>query len=401
MLARLLTNAGIDVVVYEGSSERRHDGGTLDLHTDTGLAAMKKAGLHDEFLKHARFDGESLLVTDRLANTVLDMGGAKNENSTRGRPEIDRPALLDTLLDSLPEDMIQWSHKLRSVDEDLTLHFDGETASGFDLVVGCDGAWSKVRPLVSPSQPEYSGVAGFQGYVPEAKQNAPELYELVRRGSLFAIGQRSTFMLQQMGDGRITWAAWQGMRASEEAQAPKEDSAKFIEKYASNFSPKLVGASRHTDSVTTCYRVLYMLPVGHRWQHRRGVTLIGDAAHLMTPFAGEGVNLALADAMNLADEIIKASAISGDADKSKALEALDNRVQRFEETMFERATATQALTAKMKDNIFAEGEAWDKIEGFIITAASDEVPFFIRPFFSAAVYIYFFFKKLFKRPKTL
>jgi 2-polyprenyl-6-methoxyphenol hydroxylase-like FAD-dependent oxidoreductase len=64
-LARLLQVAEIpvEVTIFESDATPnvRSQGGTLDLHTDTGLAAMKKADLYNEFLKHARFDGQGWL----------------------------------------------------------------------------------------------------------------------------------------------------------------------------------------------------------------------------------------------------------------------------------------------------------------------------------------------------
>jgi 2-polyprenyl-6-methoxyphenol hydroxylase-like FAD-dependent oxidoreductase len=50
---------------------------------------------------------------------------------------------------------------------------------------------------------------------------------------------------------------------------------------------------------------LFMLPIEHTWISRPRVTLIGDAAHLMTPFAGEGVSVTMLDALGLAESIIE------------------------------------------------------------------------------------------------
>jgi len=64
-LARLLqiSKAPIKVTIFESDAgmESRTQGGTLDLHTNTGIAALKKAKLYDEFLKYARYDGEGEL----------------------------------------------------------------------------------------------------------------------------------------------------------------------------------------------------------------------------------------------------------------------------------------------------------------------------------------------------
>lgn len=50
-------------------------------------------------------------------------------------------------------------------------------------------------------------------------------------------------------------------------------------------------------------RRIYKLPIGFKWDNQSNLTLIGDAAHLMSPFAGEGVNMAFYDAYILAESI--------------------------------------------------------------------------------------------------
>ncbi|MCJ1480752.1 hypothetical protein MMC06_000907 [Schaereria dolodes] len=395
-LARLLIRANIPVTVFEGeeSPEIRQQGGTLDLHTATGLAVLKEAGLYDEFLKYARFDGEALRVTDKKFRTYLNFGGTNPEN-TRGRPEIDRVQLRLLLLESLPEGVISWNCRLRSVSDDLSLHFDHGTEQGFGLVVGADGAWSKVRPVVTQQQPFYAGMGGMDLFISDAKERYPDLYKRVNRGSILSVGNGKNITAQQKGDGSlIVYASsrrdehW--MNSCEydihDPKAVKE----AIAKEHHDWAPELVKFTQVADEKNMVARSLYMLPVGLQWENRPGVTLIGDSAHLMTPYAGEGVNLAMEDAMNLAHAIIA-------ADEAGGKEALNERVKEFENDMFKRAAKTAALTKGNMDDFFDQGAPASIIESFIIRGARNEVNAFVTACIGVVVYFYFFWFKLYLR----
>lgn len=294
MLARLLIhrNDNIDVIVFEAedSLDLRSQGGTLDLHTKSGQRALKEAELYDEFLKYVRFDGEAMSLADKNLLRYLTVNGGSAKSST-GRPEIDRPKLRKILFESLPEHTVRWRHKLARVDRDestgeFTLYFkDQPPQTGFDLIVGADGAWSKVRPILSTIQPFYSGIAGHAFRIPDAENGAPLEYNLVNRGSLFTWSNGKSIMAQYMGDGSLNIGTW-GLKPESwrndcgydvhDAKATKEA---CLEEYA-DWDPRLVAfTQRAEDHVVP--RDLYMLPVGHRWKHIRGATLVGDAAHLM------------------------------------------------------------------------------------------------------------------------
>jgi len=148
-LARLLECKGIDYVVYERdeSESSAHTGGSLDLHVETGQRAIREAGLFEEFKKYARWDDGIMSFCDKEGKKLLELG------QERDLPEIDRRELRRLLLDSIPKEKIQWGHVLKSAtlgeNGSPVLEFTNSfKASGFKLVVGTDGAWSKVRSLV-------------------------------------------------------------------------------------------------------------------------------------------------------------------------------------------------------------------------------------------------------------
>ncbi|MCJ1230235.1 hypothetical protein MMC12_006907 [Toensbergia leucococca] len=288
--------------------------------------------------------------------------------------------------------MIRWGYRLQSIDNDHVLHFDRGVEKGFDLIIGAEGAWSKTRNLLSSVKPVYSGVAGHNLSIPDAEKNAPAVYKLVNRGSVFVYSDGKSLTGQQLGDGSINIGAW-SLRGEgwmkecgydpQDASATKE----VICKEYDDWAPELLELVQQAEG-DVAPRSFYMLPVGTRWDYRAGVTLIGDAAHLMTPFAGEGVNLAFEDGMKLAKAIIDASEEGGK-------HALTRNIQEYEEDMFKRAKKTQELTyGMMRDILFTEGAPRTSIEAWITRKLGYDCNPMLYPFIVAAVYAYFFCFKL-------
>ncbi|KAK7733088.1 hypothetical protein SLS53_008276 [Cytospora paraplurivora] len=396
-LARLLhlQSPSAQVTIFEGdaSPNYRSQGGTLDLHTATGLAALKEAGLWDEFMKYARYDGEFLLLTDKNLKAFYQVNpsppGQKGEHLGGQRPEIDRSALRQILVESLPAGMIQWGHRLKEVrlggeprEHELVFTLstasDGgskttttttttTTASGFDLIVGADGAWSKIRGVLTTVKPKFSGVANQSFDIPDAEHTAPSVYRAVNRGSIFSHADGVKTNLQQMGDGSIKVAvnfrtddeAWfRDLDGGEDPEAWELERAKaaVLARLGEGWHPLIREAIALCRGRRAAPSSLYMLPVGFSHAHRAGLTLVGDAAHLMTPFAGEGVNVGMEDARALARAVCAAG---GDP------AGLDGEVARFEGDMYRRCARFSALSESMLRGFFFTEDcprsAWPKI----------------------------------------
>ena len=397
-LARLLLDKpNIEVAIFEGEKSRfaRAQGGTLDLHAETGLAAVKAMGLTDEFEKHARYDAESFIIADKNLVKYIDVAGSTSENS-RGRPEIDRRSLRGILLDSIPEEMIHWGRHLRSIDENRNLIFDDGTEGDFDLVVGADGAWSKIRKYVSGQMPEYSGVGGFNSYIHNAKETAPTVYNLTNRGSMFSFSDGKTLMTQQLGDGSLNVYCFMAKPESWFKDLPFDiQDVEAVRKVAMDefhdWHPDLRDIIRKMEDPVT--RPLYMLPVGWKWDNRPGVTLVGDAAHAMTPFAGEGVNLGMQDALILSQAIVNAACSKSPRSR------LNDEIKAYEEDLFARAERTANLTNdNRKWMFFTEGFPRSGIDQFAIRAATFEdkslMEYARYPILAAGLKAYYFLFKL-------
>ena len=381
-LAHLLHQSSISSTIFERDPDptsRGTQGGSLDLHWDTGLLALKKGGLWDEFLKHARYDGQAMVIADKQDQRYFDenepAGGAPEdsprhedepksqmpsrpppEQDENQRPEIDRIILRQMLLDALPKDTIRWGQKVISVTEGstgtLNLNLENHVSGPYDLVIGADGAWSRVRPFLSDTKPTYTGIGGFDLKITQGS-SFPDLNAFVGTGSYMAFGDRKSVLAQQNGSGAIVVYAWSARDEGWEKSVPydvKDPVAvkEALRKEYEGWNENIVRLTQVADG-DVLVRGLYMLPVGYRWEHRKGATLIGDAAHLMTPFAGEGVNAALADSLELAEAIIAAVQQEGKWEE----DVLDEAVKRYEEKMFPRAEAVcQESWSNMQDFFF-------------------------------------------------
>ena len=342
LLARLLHLANLQFVLYEAEPSRnsREQGGSLDLHEESGQLALHAAGLYTEWKMFARSEGEEMRVSDKYGKLFMeeaDTGGGT-------RPEVDRVQLRGLLLDSLPEGMIQWGHKIRSISATRNGHGKHEvhleTASGartetFDLVVGADGAWSKVRPLLSDIKPYYSTISCLDMRIRSVDNLHPGISKLVGQGAYLAFSDKKGMVAQRNGDGSIrtyimlqkpeTWLKDVGVYWSDAHMAKKF----LLEGEYGDWCDELKSIIIHANPDIVA-RPFYMLPTDFSWTSKPGLTLLGDAAHLMTPFAGEGVNLAMLDALDLSKAIVKASAGDGN------MEIFDTIIE-FEKTMLERS----------------------------------------------------------------
>jgi 2-polyprenyl-6-methoxyphenol hydroxylase-like FAD-dependent oxidoreductase len=295
--ARVLQLHGHSVTVFERepSIASRGQGGTLDMHGDTGQVALRVAGLLDEFRALARPEGQESRLVHHLTAAVLhhDMPDAGDDF----KPEIDRGRLRELLLGSLEPGTVHWGRSVESVTGHgpARLRFADGTSEDFDLVIGADGAWSRVRPAISAATPGYTGVTfvetgfdgGFEG--------------LVGHGTMVAKGANIALFAQRNSGGRVrVYAAFRGpLDWHEAAGVDPADPAAVRGHLLSLFGgwhPDLLELLRGDEFVN---RPLFALPVPHTWTPVPAVTLLGDAAHLMPPL-GVGANLAMLDGAELA-----------------------------------------------------------------------------------------------------
>ncbi|APA68439.1 FAD-dependent oxidoreductase [Janthinobacterium sp. 1_2014MBL_MicDiv] len=345
MLARVLHVHGIAATIHEAdaSPQARGQGGMLDIHEENGQRALRAAGLYDAFRAIIHAGGEASRVLDMHGTVLLDEG----DDGTGGRPEVPRGALRRILLDSLPAGTVRWGHRLAAATalgggrHRLTFA-DGATATT-DLLVGADGAWSRVRPLLSGAQPVYSGVSFIETYLLDSDRQHQASAQAVGAGALFALAPGKGIQAHREPDGVLhTYVALQkpeawlaGIDFDDPAAARARVAAEFA-----GWAPALTALI--TDGETPPVpRPVHTLPPDHAWRRVPGVTLLGDAAHLMAP-AGEGANLAMLDGAELAQAL---AAHPGDVEAA---------LQAYETALFARSSAAAAESGRVFSLCFGE-----------------------------------------------
>lgn len=309
-LARLLEQKGVAVKLYERDADRyfRQQGATLDLHYESGLRALREAGLIEEFKKHYRPGAERVTITDNNATvhyTESDNEPLLDLNSIHARPEIDRGPLRDLLIDSLSADTIVWDSKFLELlpnGSGWDLVFENGSSAYADLVIGADGVNSKIRKYITDIERIYSGITIVEGNIYNAASNAPRLWDLAKGGKVFAHWDSKVIVLSAKGEGSLSFytitkenADW--VKTSGIDFNKKEQVATWFKECFSDWSSDWQEIFQSDDSYFVA-RPQYYCPTDQSWESRPNLTMLGDAAH-QTPPSGDGVNQAMLDAVQL------------------------------------------------------------------------------------------------------
>lgn len=360
-LARLLQLQNAEVKVFERDFDQnvRVQGSTLDLHEGTGLEAMKRAGLLEEFYKHHRVDASKMLLVDRSLNIKFDDHNfAKHTSETR--PEIDRAPLRDILLNSLLPNTVIWDSNFSSMEKENSgwrVHFKNGTSSYADLVVGADGANSKVRPYLSSLKPIYSGITLIQGDIDKAATNVPSLFAFAKGGKVMAFDDEKMIGYGSKGDGSLMFVAC--FKCSENWLRESGVDFKNKDQILSWFKKEFSTWSDQWHEFFACDEALflprpqYYFPFDQKWEPQENLTVIGDAAHRMPPFAGEGANVAMQDSFELAEVL-----------KSNQFSEIKTALEHFEKDMIARGANATRQTLVNTEKMFSKNSSEQMLSFF-------------------------------------
>jgi 2-polyprenyl-6-methoxyphenol hydroxylase-like FAD-dependent oxidoreductase len=312
-LARLLQLKNVNVKVYERDVNKnaRVQGAPLDMHDNSGLAAIHKADLFEEFKSNFLPGADKTLILNEKAEIFFsdyEMNVHEDFGDEYFRPEIDRGALRKILLESLQPETVVWDSHFISMEvqnQGWTIHFKNGHSVYADIVIGSDGANSKIRPYITNSKPLYSGITMLEGNIYKSKIATPVIHSLLKGGKIMAFGNAQNLLMGQKGDGALgfyasfkaneNWAKINGLDYTDNKQMLEWFKTAYPE-WSSIWHELFENAS-----VPFIPRPIYYMPLDQTWKSLPSITIIGDAAHVMPPFAGEGANMAMLDALELSE----------------------------------------------------------------------------------------------------
>ncbi|KAF8981816.1 hypothetical protein BGZ46_002229 [Entomortierella lignicola] len=359
ILALTLEKANISYEIFEKAKELKPLGAVMSLNP-TVFPVFEQLGIYEDFLKisrpvlHAVIRDEN---TDLLASLAIE-----NSKELLGYDcaVCARPALYEMLLARVPAQKVHLGKKIESFLQDtegvVARLQDGTTVHG-DILVGADGAYSKVREHLykqlqdqgklpkADSEPISRGFVCMVGLTnPLDSEKFPDLKDQVSHSDTM-VGSDSSFSwgALTLPGNIVSWgvivqlnaetAKYENFRDPEWGAEANSQLIKDVSQFKTRYGT--IGSLIESTPKDYISRVFLEDKLFETWTHSR-VALIGDACHKVNPSAGLGAVNAIQDAVVLANSIYEMSSTSQD-NIVKALK--EYREQRFEEAKTQYETS--------------------------------------------------------------
>ncbi len=292
-LAAGLAPLGIPCTIFEKQAEVASQGSAL-LMGGNAVKAMYDLGLATPFerLAFPRAGGQLRSSSGRLLLRIPD----EVIQEVFGHPHmhIERGDLREVLLSGVDRSSIRYRCAVKSFEEagaEVRLHLADGSSQSFDVLAGADGIGSVVRAgLHGEDRAPYAGYTAWQG-ASTLDLDWPKGDAL----DVWGLGRRTGFVY--LGRGR--WGWWASARCPPGGRDPDEGRAKAVARPFREWGvPNARLILSTPDAAIQRHDIHYRVPDG-RWGRGR-VTLLGDAAHLMTPDIGQGACQAIIDGLLLA-----------------------------------------------------------------------------------------------------
>ena len=355
-LARLLQLKGANVKLHERdlNKEARVQGSPLDMHEGSGYAALSKANLLEEFNHNVHVGADKKIIVNERAKVFLsdhETKSGEDVDSNPSSPEINRGALRKILLQSLQPGTVVWNSQFVSMEkqnEGWLLHFKNGSSAYADMVVAADGANSRIRPYITPIKSFYSSVVMLEINVYDAQKAAPHIYALLNGGKVMAFGNGRNILGGQKENGGLgfyatfkadeNWVTGNGLDYSDRKQL-----LAWFKKEYSDWSS--IWYELFENAATPFIpRPIYCMPLDQTWETLPNLTMIGDAAHVMPPFAGEGANMAMLDSLELSECLT-----------SDKYSTLQEAIFSYETAMRQRAAVAAKQSLENGERMHSEG----------------------------------------------
>lgn len=333
-----LPTARVRVYERDATFSSRGQGYGIGLRADGGLKVLSELGLEAEAARNGKAAQRFRILTARGREL---MSLEPLPSSPEFTLSLSRHWLRRTLLERIGTSAVTWNARALRFENDGDrgrVHFENGSTSEADVVVACDGANSVIRSQLVRDEPRYLGIGMIGGFV-----DSPPSHPLLDDGAYMSLGVGRSFFVQDYGDGQTIWSY--GFRCAERSldEASPTDLLERARKEAGDFHAPASELIARTDPARVVFRGYYDRdPVASARAGR--VVLLGDAAHPMTPFRGQGANMAMLDAASLARTL----ADSADIDAS---------LSAFEREMLTR-TRPHVLTSRKAAVDYHAGSAF-------------------------------------------